>query len=291
MATNVDLKSLNLRNIDFGKVKNFLLNFLIPLVSLGLMLALVLLVLKPSYTSIPKLESDLSSKQNLSLQLTKKVDDLEFLVDYEQVLSEKSLLINEALISEPEIPELLAQVDQMVKESGMTVSRLNYSAIKESPDEIEHSLVGVALGVKGSPTQLLSLLEIIEKASRLVLVEDFRYSLNKQEGSSFLDVNFELLAPYLFVTSEAVTDESINIDISSPEFEELTDRLEVLKRYDILPTESAGSEESEESEVPESFPLESPTPAEVPEIPSVEPVSLEPEIGDLETSPIEPASE
>jgi len=176
-----DLKNLNLKNINFGEVKNFLLNFLIPLVSLGLILALLLLVLKPSYKNIPNFEADLSSKQELSRQLDQKVRDLKLLVDYEKVLSEKSSLVNETLISKPEIPELLAQVDRMVKESGMKMSKLNYSNIKEAPDGVTYSLVGVALGVGGSPDQLLSFLEIVENASRLVLVEDFRYSVNKQE--------------------------------------------------------------------------------------------------------------
>jgi len=208
------------------------------------------------------------------------------LVDYKQVLSEKSLLVNEALISQPEIPELLAQIDKMVKESGMTISQLNYSNIEEALEEIEYSSVGIALGVKGSSAQLLSFLKIVENASRLVLIKDFHYSISKQEGSSEESVaSFELFAPYLFVTSEAVTDESIDIDISSSEFQKFVDTLKSLKHYSISPTNLVVPE------VSESSPLESPAPTEVPGIPSVEPVSLEPEIEELEAPPVEPALE
>ena len=285
MASNLDLKTLNLKNVDFGAIKNFLLNFLIPIISVTATLVLVLFVLRPSYKNMPNLETDLSSKRRLAQQLNQKVTDLEFLVDYEQVLSEKSLLVNEALISQPEIPELLAQIDRMVKESGMTISQLNYSSIEESLEEIEYSSVGVALSIKGSPGQLLSFLKIIENASRLVLVKDFRYSVSTEAGSasSEVEVSFELLAPYLFVTSEAVTDESIDIDVSSAEFQELTDKLKSLKHYDV------SSSGSVVSETPESSPSESPTPGG--EVPGGEPASPEPEIEVPDMPPIEPVGE
>jgi len=271
MDFNLDLKSLNLKNVDFGVIKNLLLNFLIPISSLAVTLVLALFVLRPSYKNIPNLKIDLSSKQKLSQQLNQKVKDLELLVDYEQVLSEKSLLVNEALISQPAIPELLAQVDRMVKESGMVISQLNYSSIEEAPEGIIYSSVGIALSTKGSSDQLLSFLKIVENASRLVLVKDFRYSEDRQEGStSGVSVNFELLAPYLFVTSEAVTDESIDIDVSSTGFQDLTDKLKSLKHYDISPTGLVVPE------APETTPSESPAPGA--ESSSEEPLSPEPEV-------------
>ena len=58
MNSNINFKSLNLKNIDFKGIKNFLLNFLVPVISLLATLVMWLLVLKPSYKDLPNLKSD-----------------------------------------------------------------------------------------------------------------------------------------------------------------------------------------------------------------------------------------
>lgn len=245
-----NFKELGLPKLPKEKILNVLLNFLIPLLSLVGCAILASLVLIPSQEKIPSLKEELSSKQTLSQNLDKKVQTLKDLVDLTTQVEQYAQATEKALLSEPKVPELLAQIDLMVKESGMEVSSLNYSQSEkpvvtgESANEganepkispIEPSVVNVSLSASGSMDSLVNFLKSVENASRLVVLKEFRYSYTagKDGQPGGLSANFQLESPYLFVSSSAVTDDPIGLDITSRSFLEKMKKIENLHYYDV----------------------------------------------------------
>lgn len=256
MEIKTDLKSL-----DLSGIKSFLLNFLVPLGCLVGVGVLAFVVLLPSYRKIPSLEKQLATKTALSRQLNQKTRDLNELVDFKPLIEENSTLVNRTLVSEALIPELLAQVDRMVRESGMEVAQLSYSGSGGSGKGAgAYNSVGVALSTRGSYGGLLSFMDSVEKASRLVVVKDFRYTSSDNIEYDY-SASFQLFSPYLSVESDAVTDEPVPLKITDKAFLSAMEQVAGLRHYEIS-AEDIQPELLEE--VPESSPSESSSSEEAP---------------------------
>ncbi|EKE00378.1 MAG: hypothetical protein ACD_22C00035G0001, partial [uncultured bacterium] len=103
-----------------------------------------------------------------------------------------------------------------------------------STDALEpYKLVNVSLGSNGNQNQLIAFLENMENAARLINVKNFRYSMgeDKETGLMTLTISFALESPYLFVESNAVTDEPIKLSISDAKFINDINKLKTLKYY------------------------------------------------------------
>jgi Tfp pilus assembly protein PilO len=277
------VKKFSLPEIPTQKILEVLLNFLVPLICLSISGGLAILVLIPSHRDIPSLEASLAIKTQLSSQLERKVASLKELVDFSNQVEEYSLVVNKALISEPKIPELLAQIDLMVRESGLNVDSLNYSQAS-TVESTGMSLVDVSLSATGSFDKLVSFMKSIENASRLVLLKDFRYSLAEKDGAWTVSASFQLQAPYLFVSSSAVTDEPIELSISSQEFLADMRRILDLHQYEVSESDQVvyanvepqkePAPETIEPDFNEPIPVEPlPEPVGEPATPSVTPVN------------------
>ncbi len=276
--SDIDVKKFNVKNLDFGGLKDFFLNFLIPLVSLVGTGALVLFVFLPSYRELPTLKSRLSTKSALATRLKEKVSVLNLLVDLKSQVEEDSERVDKTLVSDVKVPELLAQIDKMSKESSMTVSSLGYSRGRSGSsqdEEVDYSNINVSLSVDATQDNLLTFLRKAENASRLVLIEDLRYSQgSKGEGEKPYGVTFQLSSPYLKLELDAVTDESIQLDISDPKFKKVLAKLEDLNYYEIDPEdyitdieESTPSAEGEGEGDNQPPPEEAPAPPESENLP------------------------
>lgn len=290
---------------SLAPIGGFLLNFIIPLICLVLSGGLIIAVFLPSYRELPSLEADLDQKRVLSSQLETKIAALTELVDFASVVKENSNIIDEALVSEPKIPELLFQVDQMSRESGMSVDQLSYSGSEVAsvpyesvpPETVSDATSGevsevpevavagrgdiaVALGTTGSFWDLVAFLKSAENASRIIIIEDFRYTQaavddGSAETRNEVSATFRLLSPYLSVNSMATTDEPIELSISSAEFQAGMQRIKDLKHYDVTVPEDfvpvavpvvVPEEETAEGEgtSPAEVPVTSPETGEVP---------------------------
>ncbi len=244
--SELNVKDFDVREADLSGIKDFFLNFLIPLVALGIVGGLAALVLYPSFQEAPELESKLAQQQALAARLEDKVATLEVLVDLEYEAEEDFDLINKALVSEPRVPRLLAQIDRMATDSGFEVNDLGYSRGGASMEDAGYESVVVSLGVEGEVENLEEFLLKAEEASRIVLVDDFDFSKRNREGEEGLSIRFKLISPYLDVQSDAVTDESIDLDLSDPDFKALSRELKSLEYYEISPEDYITDIEEEE---------------------------------------------
>ena len=67
------------------------------------------------------------------------------------------------------------------------------------------------------------------------MVDTLRYNVDTTAKSSLLEVLVVLNSPYLSVSSGAVTDDVINLDITGSDFLSLMDTVKGLKIYNISP--------------------------------------------------------
>jgi Tfp pilus assembly protein PilO len=273
-----------------GKLKNIVINFLIPLVALTVTLLLGVFYIRPSISELPEKRQELETKITTRDILTKKVSSLNKLRDYQSVLDENLEIVNKVLVPEPEAPRLLDQASQMADKAGLSLDKLSYSYSSKGKSGGSFDMINVSMGVKSSLEQFILFMEIVENASRYVSVPTFRYSISdrsSEEGN--LSSTFTIDSPYLFVQSTAVTDDPINLDITSSEFISFIDMLKSLDYYDFLnPNIEAVEENIDENTEGEETPAteENPEPVEPQPLP-LEENTEEPAIEESGTEPVE----
>lgn len=249
-------------------LKETLVNFIVPLVALGISIALFLIIILPGIQKNPQKEMQISDAQSLNAKLAQKREKLNKIESFENVISDYEGLVSKVLLSEPRVPELLTQVDTIAKESGLAVTKLTYSFsdVTEKEKQAEIPLVNVSLGATGNYDQLVTFFENLEKAARLVYVDSFRFSEEKEDNKKQLAIQVSLASPYLAVESKAVTDEPITIDIADQSFISFVDQLKKLRYYE-LKVDSSVTEGALEADPASAAPvteLEPPTQEETP---------------------------
>jgi Tfp pilus assembly protein PilO len=263
-------------NQILGKAKDIVLNFLIPLVALTLTGLLGIFYIRPSIKELPEKKEELQTKISTRDTLSGKVANLNRLKDYQSILDENLEIVNKVLVPEPEAPKLLDQATQIAERAGMSLEKLSYSYSSKAKSGGTFDMITVSMGVTSSFEQFVTFMEIVENAARYVSVPDFRYSISdKGDDVGKLSSNFSIDSPYLFVQSAAVTDDPVNLDITSPEFIGFMDMLKGLDYYDFInPNIEAPVEEPQpEPETPAiEEPVEEPveTPVEEPSQPENE---------------------
>ena len=216
-------------------LKETLVNFIVPLVAMGLSIALFLTIILPGIQKNPEKELQVTDAQALNLKLTDKREKLGKIESFENVIADYEGLVSKVLLSDPKVPELLTQVDTIAKESGLVVTKLTYSFtdVTEKEKAAEVPLVNVSLGATGNYDQLVTFFENLERAARLVYVDSFRFSEEKEDNKTQLAMQVSLASPYLTVDSKAVTDEPITIDIADQAFIAFVDELKKLRYYEL----------------------------------------------------------
>jgi len=220
---------------DLNALKNALVNFVVPIVCLVVSLILFLTIIYPAIQEIPALRDDLQRKESLSSQLDSKIRNLKGLVDFKGTVDEDEKLISDTLVSEPMVPQLLTQIDIIARENGLALNKLSYS-ITESDEKNKEAVksknvqnVTVVLSANGNHDQLINFFKALETAARIVAVKSFRYEESSDpETAGFLSFSIILTSPYLYVQSNAVTDDPVDLDINNKEF---LDTISKVKKY------------------------------------------------------------
>ena len=219
----------------FGR--EFLIGTGIPLVLLIGTTLLSVFVAYPKYKDLPTKREEFKKQTDLNIALETKLKKLEDLTDFKDVINEDSRLINSAIPSQDDIPLLLTQIQNIAKESGLTITNLTYSSTSGASSK-EADKVNVQLSIKGSYSQVKQFFYALEKAARIVDVTTLRFS-SSIEGketdaltSAELEISLGLSSPFYFVESKATTDDPITIDIKDPTFLTFVNKLKQFKIYD-----------------------------------------------------------
>lgn len=222
------------------RIREVVVNFIVPLIALAVSFVLIIFFIYPMYKSIPGLKADLADNQQLKSVLATKLINLNKMVDFADIVSTDSDLVNKVLVGEDQVPRLLDQINQIADNSGMDVTRLSYSygaatSETEAATKTQYNSVSVSLGGDMGYEQLIVFMKDIENAARFVSIPNMRYSQSRtKEGEGKLSCTFAVDSPYLMVQSSAVTDEPVNIDISDQKFVDFINMLKNLKYYEFL---------------------------------------------------------
>lgn len=225
--------------LDTSAIKEMLINFIVPLICVIAVLVLGITIIYPHYKNTGKVKQEIDQKTQLAGVLSKKVLNLKKNSDFKPVLDENTGLVDKALVSEPNVPQLLDEVFQIATNVGVTVTRLNYSYSEGAAQMSgsgaaatpEYKEVNVALGTEGSYDQVVTLLQNVENATRVLYIPSFRYTTD-QEGK--MSINYSILSPFLFVQSTAVTDEPVDLDVTTQGFVDFMNKLKSLRYYEFL---------------------------------------------------------
>lgn len=202
----------------------------------------------PRYKMLPEKKEELSNLSLKESSLQTKIKKLDTFMDYKDIITENSNLVNFALPSEAQVPLLLTQVQQIANESGLKINSLSYSASSAKATGEVTDVVNIQLSVKGTFNETKSFLTTLEKAARIVNISTIRFSLvegtNPESlGTSELDINFSLASPFLFVESKAVTEDPITVDINDSKFVTFINKLKGLKIYKtVVDTSNIGKD-------------------------------------------------
>ena len=246
------MENLDLKDLRRVKLKNTIANFIVPVISGSLSLALLALLIYPSMGKITELELEVEQKTTLANQLESKVKKLNDLADFKSSVEENNALVAKALSVEPLVPQLLTQIDLIGRESGIGVSKLSYSTSGTSQAAAAYNIVSINLGSNSTFAQLVTFLGNLESAARLINVNSLRYGYDNDAGT--VSSTFILVSPYVQVQSTAVTDDPITFDLSDKRFQDVMSKLKALRYYeisieDIVFTIPATPEDSTESVV------------------------------------------
>lgn len=254
------------------KIKRFIANLVIPLIALVIMGVLFFAFIRPSFSDKPLLEQELTQKTELAEKLRVKSSKLENLLDFKTSVEENNVLLENVLVSDPEVPQLLTQIDQIANEAGLEISKVSYS-IRDlggtNEEQLPYDIVAVNLGTKGSYAQTVAFLKSIENSGRVVFVSDLKFNLvENEEIGSYISTSYVLISPYVQVDTEAATDDPIEFELTNAKFQAVMDEVKQLRIYDISIDEVINIEEIEEVEVIEGeAPLEAAEPV-APETPA-----------------------
>lgn len=215
------------------------LNLIIKIISPLLLVASALIVfflIIPNYKQLSQKHTDSTALKAKEEVLTTKLNKLNDLIDFKQIVTEDLTLVNFALPDESAVPLLLTEIQLIAKGAGLSITNLSYSSSSRL-EGTSADKVNVLLSAKGSFSQSKNFIETLEKASRIVDVGSMRFNSTKGSDanaleSSEIEITLGLVAYFLDAKSKAVIEDPIKIDVRSSEFIKFINKLKSFKIYD-----------------------------------------------------------
>ena len=242
-----------IKEINISAIKDIIVDFVFPIIGLAVTALLFFIYIKPTYTKVTELKTQLTSQTAVLEVLNTKATALSKMKDFNTVLEENADLVERLYVSESNVPQLLDQIHQITTNAGMSVDRLNYSysgatgaaadAISDQRKEDISGVVNVAATVTGTYEQMVVFMQEIERSARIAYVTTFRFGVDSgTEQTGLINVNVNVDSPYMYVQSVAVTDDPITLDITSPAFVAFMNSIKDYKYYEFLNPKIAESE-------------------------------------------------
>lgn len=211
------------------------------LLSLGLILGVVL----PQGKLLLSLLEERSAAASRLERITAKATKLADLLSQQETLAADLTLVDAALPSSENVPQLMNQVQQIATESGVFLKGLNFGLGARGSTAAPAGVSKVFLQVEvwGPYSNLKAFLGSLEGASRLVIAENIKFDLvNTRETGETLKTVLTLASFYLEHQKDVALETPVTLDLSSPKLLRVLEELKELKvyRFRIEPLESGG---------------------------------------------------
>lgn len=177
-----------------GNYKSFIIENAKIVFGLGGTLLILLVVLLPSVLNIPQTYRDLGQQKKELQVVSQHLRNINDLVDLQQSLKSSLVLIDAALPSKEEVPNLMIQVQSIATESGITLKAVQFGGIAKVEGSA-HKKITLQTVLEGSFASLSSLLKSLENSSRIIDVESLNFDSRKGEDN--LSAAFGLSAYFL----------------------------------------------------------------------------------------------
>lgn len=218
--------------------------FAIACFLLGLLFSLILTY--PKAKSFSKLISQKKEEESALAKLKSKADTLKNeLAPYSDVLNKNYDKVAHALPSVEDVPGLMSQLEEMASSSGLLVEGMQFSGSskKTLPTNAPTSSttvadtsakeVSVQMTLSGNYDALVTFLEKVENASRIVVVDSLKFSpLQGEEGGSGFTFNLGVISFYSSVPEEKDVTAPIDFSITSPSFKKVITEVDRLTEYE-----------------------------------------------------------
>jgi len=217
--------------------------YLLAIGALLVSFGLVVLVVFPRVTKF----SDLRQKRDSEIQryekLKTKSEQLSQLLKSRTVLEADVELFENAVPSEANVPVLMTQVETMATDSGTLIDALQFSkrggtrSEKGTEKEKDYEPVELKASLEGDYAELLTFLKILENASRVVTVEDLRFTKAVAEGGKTVTkellANFGLSSYYSEYEPKIVPEAPLGFSLENEKYLAIKRELEMMRVYKV----------------------------------------------------------
>ena len=226
--------------MNTSKIKATFIDNLYLAVSLVGSLFFILVLLFPSLSSIPTLRTKLSAKNEELKQLKAKSSRLNSLISNQSTLKANLKLVDMAVPSKDNVPNLMTQIQRIASDSGVTLKALQFgtSSLNTSAGESNRVLADKNIKrvllqaiAEGAFSNLQSFLRNLEEASRLISVDNVTFE-NKKSGSSVAST----LGLTSYYVDNVPTDPSFSLDLGSEDLKTTLVKLKSMKIYETETT-------------------------------------------------------
>ena len=219
----------------------FLENFYLTIGVVG-SLFFVLVLLLPSISLIPSLRSQIKNKSEELRQLRERSARLNSLLSNQSTLKVNLKLVDVAIPSKDDVPNLMTQIQRIATESGVVLKALQFgsgalttSGTTGSRIAADKTIKRVVLQVlaEGAFANIQSFLRNLENASRLLTVDSLSFESKKDVGR--ITSTMVLTSYYIDNVGQ---DSSPVLDLSDEEIKSTLSRIKQLKVYESEATQS-----------------------------------------------------
>lgn len=157
--------------------------------NLILAIFLIVAVIRPTFTTIVRVRSEIREKENIESQLVNKIETINRLSKQYTSLNQEITTFNLIYANNNDYSLLLMNANQLGARNGLTLQSASFRG--ERDDELFTSLnvlekVTASLSYQGDINQLPGLLEDLEEMPMYPVVEEITYNNEAVEGTNYL---------------------------------------------------------------------------------------------------------
>ncbi len=189
--------------------------------------------------SIPPKRQQIAAAENDLAAARQKSEKLSEILSEAKTIESNLEAVQQALPAEDDVPALITQLEQLAKQSGVSVQHLGFGEGAEPSSEAEGAesrgeikTISLTVVVDGSYGALQTFLRNLESTSRIVNVTNFRFSpAQKKEEGAALSITLGLEAFYLAATESVPANTPLTLDTASKDYIELIKEVKALRVY------------------------------------------------------------
>lgn len=167
------------------------------ILTFGASIFFLIFAVRPTLTTIAKLQKDLADSKLVNEKLTQKVNNLSSLSLQEREIQEDIPLILQAVPVNPDAPNLIAQIQAIANSTSVILTNTTVSPIDLSQNEATSSAAfNFNTSVQGNYEQVNNFLKTLVNMQRVVSVNSISV-VRSSDGSQSLQMDLNGTAYYL----------------------------------------------------------------------------------------------